>query len=264
MKKISFILFFSFLRILGIAQSIDDIAKNPPSPARLVNDFANVLTSDQKNALEQKLVAYDDSTSIQIAIVTVNTLDGEDISDAALKILRGWKVGNKKTNNGLVILAAIKDHKVFIETGYGMEGSVPDITAKHIIDNDIVPNFKSNDFYSGFDNATTDIIKAAAGEYKAPEGYNNRGKSISAKGIIIIIGIIIFVVALISRGGGGSGGGGLFSNSGVLPFIIGSMLSNRGGGGWSGGGGGFGGGGGGGFGGFGGGSGGGGGAGGSW
>ena len=178
--------------------------------------------------------------------------------------MRGWKVGNKKTNNGLVILAAIKDHKVFIETGYGMEGSVPDITAKHIIDNDIVPNFKSNDFYSGFDNATTDIIKAAAGEYKAPEGYNNRGKSISAKGIIIIIAIIIFVVALISRGGGGSGGGGLFSNSGVLPFIIGSMLSNRGGGGWSGGGGGFGGGGGGGFGGFGGGSGGGGGAGGSW
>ena len=74
MKKISFILFFSFLSILSIAQSIDDIAKNPPSPARLVNDFANVLTSDRKNALEQKLVAYDDSTSIQIAIVTVNTL----------------------------------------------------------------------------------------------------------------------------------------------------------------------------------------------
>jgi uncharacterized protein len=256
-QLLSFIFVFSFL--FSAAQTIP--AK--PNPARLVNDFAHAMTADQIQTLEQKLVAYDDSTSVQIAIVTVTTTGDYAIEDYALKILRDWGVGNKKTNNGIVILAAIQDHKVYIATGYGMEGSVPDITAKEIIENDIVPNFKTNDFYGGFNNAADDIIKAAAGEYKAPAGYNQHGKSVSGRSILGIFIFIFVILILISRGGGGSGG--LFSGSGVLPWILASMLSNRGGGGWSGGGGGgFGGGGGGGFGGFGGGGGGGGGAGGSW
>jgi uncharacterized protein len=251
-QLLSFIFVFLFLFV-----SAQDIPK-PPNPPRLVNDFAHAMTSDQVEALEQKLVAYDDSTSVQIAIVTVPSTGDYAIEDYALKILRDWGVGNKKTNNGILILAAIQDHKVYIATGYGMEGSVPDVTAKQIIDNDIVPNFKSNDFYGGFNNAADDIIKAARGEYKAPAGYNHRGSPVSGGSILGIIIIIFIVLILISRGGGG--GGGVFSRSGVLPWIISSMLSNRGGGGggWSGGGGG------GGFGGFGGGGGGGGGAGGSW
>src|SRR5580704_18010309 len=148
----------------------------PPNPPRLVNDFAHVMTSDQIEQLESKLVAYDDSTSIQIAVITVPTTGDYAIEDYALKILRDWNVGNKKTNNGIVILASIQDHKIFIATGYGMEGSVPDITAKEIIDNEILPNFKQGNYYRGFDLATDAIIKAAAGEYKAPEGYANRGR----------------------------------------------------------------------------------------
>jgi uncharacterized protein len=235
----------------------------PPNPPRLVNDFAHAMTSDQIEELESKLVAYDDSTSIQIAVVTVPTTGDYAIEDYALKILRDWKVGNKKTNNGMVILAAIQDHKVYIATGYGMEGSVPDITAKDIVEDEIVPNFKENNYYRGFDLAADAIIKASRGEYVAPSGYGQRGRHGSGGGNII--GIIIFVVIiliLISRGGGR--GGGMFSSSGVLPFILGSMLGSGGRGGGGFGGGGFGGGGGGGFGGFGGGSGGGGGAGGSW
>jgi uncharacterized protein len=239
-----------------------DIFK-PPNPPRLVNDFAKAMTRDQVDELESKLVAYDESTSIQIAIVTVQTTGDTAIEDYALRILRAWKVGNKKTNNGLVILAAIQDHKVYIATGYGMEGVLPDITSKEIIENEIVPNFKDQNYYRGFDLAADAIIKASRGEYVAPAGYNQRGRHGPGGGNIL--GIIIFIViilVLISRGGG-RGGGGMFSGSGVLPFILGSMLgsSGRGGGGF--GGGGFGGGGGG-FGGFGGGSGGGGGAGGSW
>jgi len=240
----------------------------PSNPPRLVNDFAHVMTSDQIEQLESKLVAYDDSTSIQIAVITVPTTGDYAIEDYALKILRDWKVGNKKTNNGMVVLAAIQDHKVYIATGYGMEGSVPDITAKEIVEDEIVPNFKENNYYRGFDLAADAIIKASRGEYVAPSGYDQRGRH-GRGGGGNIIGIIIFVVIiliLISRGGGGRGGGGIFSGSGVLPFILGNMLGgmSRGGGGWSGGGGGGFGGGGGGFGGFGGGSGGGGGAGGSW
>ncbi len=259
MKKLLLILFV-FTCLVSAAQNIP-AAPNPP---RLVNDFAHVMTSDQVQDLEAKLVAYDDSTSIQIAVITVPTTGDYAIEDYALKILRDWKVGNKKTNNGMVILAAIQDHKVYIATGYGMEGSVPDITAKQIVEDEIVPNFKQQNYYHGFDLAADAIIKASRGEYTAPSGYNQqKGRGGGGGNILGILIFIVIIVILISRGGGRGGGGGMFSGSGVLPFLIGNMLGGmgRGGGGWSGGGGG---GGGGGFGGFGGGSGGGGGAGGSW
>ncbi|MDR3715976.1 MAG: TPM domain-containing protein [Puia sp.] len=242
-----------------------------PNPPRLVNDFAGVMTADQVSALERKLVNYDDSTSVQVAVVTMATIGDDAIEDVALKIQRDWGVGNKKTNNGVVILVAVKERKVWIATGYGMEGVLPDVTVKSIIDNEITPNFRGSDqdnYYRGFDLGADAIIKAAAGEYKAPEGYRQRGKG-GGGGNLIGLGIIVLIILflVIGRGGGG-GGGGLFSGSGILPFILGSMLGGAGRGGWSGGGGGGGGwsdgGGGGGFGGFGGGSGGGGGAGGSW
>jgi uncharacterized protein len=262
MKKFLWSIIFCVSVCFGFSQTIDQIAAKAPNPPRLVNDFAQVMTPDQISSLEQKLVAYDDSTSIQIAVVTVQTTGDYAIEDAALKILRSWGVGNKKTNNGLVVLAAIKDHKIFIATGYGMEGSLPDITVKEIIENEILPNFKQNNYYRGFDQGADAIIKAAAGEYKAPAGYNQRGKSTGGGTILGIFIFIIVILILISRGGGGRGGG-IGSGAGWAPWIIASMLSNRGGGGGFGGGE-FGGGGGGGFGGFGGGSGGGGGAGGGW
>jgi uncharacterized protein len=258
MKK----LLLSVLVFLCLFTRAQNIPK-PPNPPRLVNDFAHVMTADQIQELENKLVAYDDSTSIQIAVVTVPTTGDYAIDDYALKILRDWKVGNKKTNNGLVILAAIQDHKVFIATGYGMEGVLPDITSKEIIENEIVPNFKDQNYYHGFDLAADAIIKASHGEYVAPSGYNQRkGHGGGGGNILGIIIFFVIIIVLISRGGGRGGGGGMFSGSGVLPFLIGNMLGGMsrgggGGGGWSGGGGG-------GFGGFGGGSGGGGGAGGSW
>src|ERR1700753_408812 len=129
-------------------------------------------------------------------VVTVESTGDYVIDDYALKILRDWKVGNKKTNNGMVILAAIQDHKVYIATGYGMEGSVPDITAKTIVDNEIIPNFKGTDgdnLYLGFDRAVDAIIKAAAGEYKAPEGYAQRGQRHSSGRGGNLIGLIVIV-----------------------------------------------------------------------
>jgi uncharacterized protein len=260
MKK----LLLSLLVFIYLVAGAQDIFK-PPFPSRLVNDYAHVMTSDQIQDLENKLVAYDDSTSIQIAVVTVESTGDTAIEDYALRILREWKVGNKKTNNGMVILAAIQDHKVYIATGYGMEGSVPDITAKEIVEDEIVPNFKENNYYRGFDLGADAIIKASRGEYTAPSGYNQRGQHGTGGGNIIGIIIFVVIILVLASRGGGRGGGGMFSGSGVLPFILGSMIGGGGRGGFGGGGGGFGGGGGGGgFGGFGGGSGGGGGAGGSW
>lgn len=252
-----------FCPFLGIAQNIP--AK--PNPPKLVNDYAGVLSPDEEARLESKLIAYDDSTSNQVVIVTIRTLEGYPIEEYSLKILRDWGVGNKTTNNGALIVAVIDDRQMRIEVGYGLEGAIPDITANQIIRNDIAPSFRAGNYYEGFEKASESIIKAAAGEYKAPEGYGNRGKGgKSIGGVILAFIIIIFVLSNINRRGGG-GGGGFMSRRGyrgmVGPTILGSLLGGSGGG-WSGGGGGGWSGGGGGFGGFGGGSGGGGGASGSW
>lgn len=254
----SVLLFVSFL---ASAQNIPA----RPSPPRLVNDFAGVLSPAEEQQLEQQLVAYDDSTSNQIAIVLVKTLDEYPIEEYALKILRDWGVGNKKTNNGIVILAAIDDRAVRIEVGYGLEGAIPDITARHIIQDDIVPNFRSGDYVDGLSKAAGSIIKAAAGEYKAPTGYRKKKGGGSAFPIGFLVFIVIMIVLFGGRNRGGGGGFMSRRGSGWLgPLILGSMIGRGsggsswggGGGGWSGGGGGFGG--------FGGGGGGGGGASGSW
>jgi uncharacterized protein len=261
MKRL-LLFFVLFISLFARAQDDKDIP-NRPNPPRLVNDFTNTLTPEQVQALEQKLVAYDDSTSSQIAVVLVNSLSGYDVSDYALRLGRKWGVGGKDHSNGVVLLVAKEDHKINIQVGYGLEGAIPDVTAKSIIDNDLTPNFKEGNFYRGIDDATDDLIKAAAGEYKAPEGYNKkRGKGLPIGGLIIFL-IILFTI-FGSRGGGK---GGMMSRRGYGNFwtgaIIGSMLGGgSGGSGWSGGGGSSGGGGG--FGGFGGGGFGGGGASGGW
>jgi uncharacterized protein len=238
-----------------------------PNPPKLVNDLADVLSPGDEARLEQKLVAYDDSTSSQIAIVLIKTLNDYPIEEYAAKLFREWGIGNKKTNNGVLIIAAIDDHKIRIEVGYGLEGVIPDIIANQIIRDDIGPNFRSENYYEGLNAAAESIIKAATGEYKAPEGYGKKkgrgGKSIL--GMIIVF--IIIIIALANRRGGGRGGGGMMSRRGygsVADSIFwGALLGGMGRGG-GGGGGGWSGGGGGGFGGFGGGSSGGGGASGSW
>jgi uncharacterized protein len=258
MKRLLLILSL-FISVCASAQ-IDKIIPNRPSPPKLVNDFTGTLTQYQIEALENKLVAYDDSTSNQIAVVIIPTTGDYSVEEIGLEIIRRWGVGNKDKNNGIVLLVAKDDRKLRIEVGYGLEGAVPDITSKSIIDNYITPNFKEGNYYRGLDEGTDAIIRAAAGEYKAPAGYGSKKK----KGIgwSSIIFIIIFL--LIAMAGGGRGGGGMMSRRGYGGFgagwIIGSLLGGggRSGGGWSGGGGG------GGFGGFGGGGGGGGGASGGW
>ena len=256
MRKVFFII------SLGISVCVNAQIEKviPPKPPAFyaVVDNTNTLTTEQIEALNQKLTHYKDSTSNEIAVVLINTVDDYPIEDVAIRILRNWGVGGKEHNNGVVLLVAKNDRKVRIETGYGLEGAIPDITAKSIIDNEITPNFREGNFYRGLDEATNEIIKAAAGEYKAPEGYNRRGKGLKTWQIFLFI-IFIWII-LGAMGRGGRGGGGYASRRGYRnwggPIWWGGALGG-GGGGWSGGGGG-------GFGGFGGGSGGGGGASGSW
>ena len=252
-----FSLWLTLSALVGLAQNPTIPAR--PNPPRLVNDLAGLLQPGEAQALEQKLLAYNDSTSSQIAVVTIPTLEGSDIESYAQALYQSWSIGRKGKDNGILILVANQEHKVRIQPGYGLEGAIPDAVAGRIIRETMAPAFKQNQYYAGLDQATTELIARAKGEYKgdpADQERAPRGRSGSGwRFWLIIAGIILFVL-LRSRGGGGrnrGGGGGLVSS-----LLFADFVGGRGGGG------GFGGGGGGGFGGFGGGSSGGGGASGSW
>ena len=263
MRKILFIACLLFS--IGAVAQVDNAIPQRPSPPRLYNDFTrgrNFLTTEQASYLEGKLVAYNDSTSSQVTIVIVEDLKGYDANEYATALGRKWGVGGQQFNNGIVVLISTGggdgNRDAYIATGYGLEGAVPDITAKQIIENELIPEFREGNYYSGLNKTVDAIIKAAAGEYKAPQGYGKR-KGLSPGKIFLLVIIIWIILGIVGRGGGK--GGGYASRRGYRGFwgpTLGGGLGGFGGGGWSGGGGG------GGFGGFGGGSFGGGGAGGKW
>jgi len=252
--------------ISGFAQDIPE----RPSPPRLVNDLANVLTDQEKQQLESELVQFDDQSSTQIAILTIPSLNGYEIADFSVKTFNKWGIGQKDKNNGILIVFKPKAEEskgqVFIITGYGLEGILPDaVINRNVVHYEMLPRFSEGDIYGGLYAGCKVIKELAAREYTA-EAYQKKtsGKK-QEKGGGGFAFVILIIIVLVSIFKGGRGGG--YSSRGSLPFwlAMGLLGGNRGGGsfgGFSGGSGGFGGGGG--FGGFGGGMSGGGGAGGSW
>jgi uncharacterized protein len=259
MKALKYILLFFVAVFMGANTLKAQNVLEKPSTPTLVTDLAGVLSPTEKQFLENKLVSIDDSSSNQITVVILPTLDGYPIEEYATKLFRTWGIGNKKTNNGILLLVAINDRKVRIEVGYGLEGAIPDITSNNIINNDIKPAFKQGAYFDGINAATDNIAKAAVGEYKVARQKKGKEKGGSIFLFLIILFVIIAIVGKKGGNGGSNIGGGGFSDI-ATGMLLGSLL---GGGGRSGGdGGGFSGGGG--FGGFGGGSSGGGGASGGW
>ena len=222
-------------------------APNPPS---LVVDAAGMLAPNEQAALEQKLVAFDDSTSNQITVVTIDSLGDNDLEDYANQLFRTWGVGTKKNDNGILLLIVKSTRQMRIEVGYGLEGAITDVQSGSIIRDVLAPNFKAGNYYAGIDQAVTALEQAAAGEYKIPRQQSDGDGS----GYIVFFIILIIVIVIIvrSRGNGGNMGGG--SGWWLLPTLFSGGGGGFGGGGFSGGG----------FGGFGGGSSGGGGASGGW
>ena len=176
-----------------------------PVPPRLVNDFAGALNASEKQLLEKKLVQFAQETSIQIVIVTVPDLEGYDPGDYAFRLGESWGVGQRNTDNGLVILIKPKkgneQGRVFIATGYGLEGILPDATLNGaVIDTELIPHFRQNNYYQGLENATNVIMDLAREEYTAEyyeENYAQAGGSIFP---VIFIFIMLFVILPIMRG----------------------------------------------------------------
>ena len=204
-------LLFSLLTVVGFGQDVPP----RPNPPRLVNDLVGILNPGEREQLEQKLRAYNDSTSTQIVVLIVKTTDPYPIGDYAFQVGRAWGVGQQGKNNGLVLTWATETHKVFIATGYGLEGAIPDAIAKRIVSQIIVPHFKNQEWYAGLDQATTEIIQRANGEYKAnPSGDDDSGGGL---GFVLIIFLVIIVFIWISRNRGGGGGSNRNRGGGFFP-----------------------------------------------
>jgi uncharacterized protein len=156
-----------------------------------------------------------------------------DINDYGQKLGRAWGIGQKGKNNGILVLVAMGDRKISIQTGYGAEGPLPDVITHEIIQNDITPRFKAGDYYGGLNAGTDDIIKYTKGEYKADKKAQSKGGGGGSVAILIIIVVVILIVIFRNRGGGGHI---IDSRGGASPFwwFLGGAMLGRESGGWGG------------------------------
>ena len=198
-QKIATLFLLLFVAFICNAQQIP----SRPTPPRLVNDYTNTLSSSQEYYLEQKLRNYNDTTSTQIAVVFVNDLQGTTAADFAYQLGEKWGVGTKE-NNGIVILIKPKNEtkgEVFISVGYGLEQYVPDAMAKRIIEIQMIPHFKNNDYFTAVNNAIDSIIKLASGGFSSD---NDDEDAAFVALIIIIIGMIVMISYIIFIGKAGT------------------------------------------------------------
>src|SRR5690606_37535350 len=138
-------------------------------PARLVNDFAQMLSTSQQDLLEEQLLEFATTSSTQITIVTVNNSQGYDVAEYTVTLFNHWKPGQKERDNGVMLLVSKEDRKINITTGYGVEGALPDAITARIIRNEITPAFKEGDYFKGLSEGAASIIEATQGEYQADE-----------------------------------------------------------------------------------------------
>lgn len=203
-----------------------------------VNDLAGVLPADRARDLEQRLVAHQLSTQQQFALLTLPSLEGDNIEEFSIRVAEAWKLGSKTGDDGLIVLVAVRDHRMRIEVGHGLEGVIPDVIAARIQREIMQPAFRAGDYPGGIDAAFDQLIRVAGGDAsaRAPAPVRERAR----KSTPLLLPLIIFIIiSFLFRGGGGGGRGRhrRFRGGFIPPIIWG------GGGGFGGGGGGFGGGG---------------------
>ena len=216
----------------------------PPLTGRVV-DQANVMSAQSRSDLETKLKDLENKSGIQLVVATVKSLEGSDIETYANELFRNWKLGEAKKNNGVLLLVAPNDHKVRIEVGYGLEGTLTDALSSVIISSAIVPRFKANDFTGGIERGVDGIISVLSGDtadwqpkpsVRAEDSAPLSNELFS----ILFVLVVVFVVWSLIRGGGGTSSGRYARRGGGMIFL--PTGGSDWGGGFGGGGGGFGGG----------------------
>lgn len=218
----------------------------PPKPAAYFNDYAGVVSPSAAGRLNQTLEDFEKSTSSQVIVAVFTRMQSDSsVEDYTRRVAEAWRVGQKERNNGAVLFVFVQDRRMRIETGYGLEGALPDALAKRIIDDEIAPHLKRGDYEGGLTAGVTAILQAARGEYQGSGRTVAQRRLTRSTGWFSVVFWFIFMLVAVSvfarlaraatgtvyhRSGRRSFGGGWWGGGGW------------GGGGWSGGGGGGGGG----------------------
>lgn len=209
MKKIIKISLPFFIALFVVQISFGQFTIPPkPKLQTSVYDYANLLSGSQKTALKQKLIKYSDSTSTQIVMITVETIKGEDIGILTPRWAQKWGIGQAKEDNGVLVLLAKNEHKIWIAPGYGVEYKLTAGTTGTIVRNIIIPEFKKGDFYSGLNKGADAIFQVLNGTFKNNQPKKN--KKSSGPPIFLIIILFFFILSIFSNNNkrGGKGGGG--------------------------------------------------------
>lgn len=233
-------LYRAFLPGLSLLlMAVQAVALDVPTLRSRVTDQAGMISPQVELRLEQALEEFERSDSTQIAILTVDSLEGESLEEYAMRVASTWGLGQAQSDNGALLLVAKAERKIRIEVGYGLEGRLTDLLAGRIIDNEISPRFKRGDLDGGFLAGTAAVIEAVRGEYQGTGKTTSKKKRRPSWGWIALI---LFLGPGLSLLGGGRRSshrrGGFWISGGGFGGGFGG-----GGGGFSGGGGGFGGGG---------------------
>ncbi len=207
---------------LAMALSCFSVLAQKPVPELWglhVHDEAKVLSQAIVDQLEKSLKIYEDSTSNQIAILIIPTLDGEPLEEYSLRVAEKWKLGKKEKDNGVLLLIAVDDHKMRIETGYGLEGALTDALCNRIIRNELAPHFRKDDYDAGVTSGIDAIIKGIGGEYTADDSDQQTMEELGWKERLLIgafvfgiLGVFTFLGLFIP------GCGGWFLYAFLIPF----------------------------------------------
>jgi uncharacterized protein len=168
-----------------------------------IHDEANVLSQQTIETLEHQLAAYEDSTSNQIAVLIVQSLDNEVLEDYTFRVAEKWKLGQEGKDNGVLVFIAVNDQVIRIEVGYGLEGVLTDVQCNRIIRNDMAPMLRKDNFDGAVANATTAIIQSIGGEYRVDDNEGTNWDNVFQNmfyGFFLLLMVLFTVPALFSEG----------------------------------------------------------------
>ena len=206
MQKLKHIVLFLCLVSVSNVFAQYEIPPIPEKQTSVYDDDIKLLSSVQKNSLEQKLIRYSDTTSTQIVIAIISSTKGEYINYLGAQWAEKWGIGQADKDNGIFILLAKEDRKIGINTGKGVEHLLTDAMSKRIINRDIIPYFKQNDYYGGLNRATDAIFEVMSGEYQGTRQSNSTDFPFEVFFILFIVFIIFIIAISKNRRGGGRGG----------------------------------------------------------
>jgi len=219
--------FLSLIFVTFQGQAQFEIPEKPQLETS-VYDYIGLFSKSEKTYLENKLIKYADTTSTQIVVAVVSTLNGDDISIVGANWGHKWGIGQKDEDNGILILLAKDDRQVDINTGYGLEYRLTDMMAERIINRIMIPEFKKGNYFKGIDDGTTAIFQALNGEFEATQPGVSSNDFPIAIFFILFVMFIIFIIAIANNKRGGKGGGGGGSNLDSRDLLEAIIFSNMG------------------------------------